>query len=325
MKKIVLWSVILTVLYFVLVGFFFMSYLREAPTSLVRYFYGANNQCVAYVERYYKNLFGIEIKNVGRAMLLPAKAEKYGLHFHPNGGVVIPQPGDILVFGNKNGVGHVAIITGTLRNGVLIVEQNWLPFKITSNKGKALPAEYKDGHYYILDRYYGENKTARNKFWVIGWVSRSEKNPGRFFNFSDKDLAGWLPESDLKLSSGEPEVLTLKATGRNPSLVSPVFLDGLDVSLHKTVYFRAKVENNTWAKKGILYLRDEHDRWSEQIPFQTDFSEENQVTFAIDLSHLRKDFKITQVKLRLSDNSRWGEIWKIDWFRIGERERTLLR
>jgi len=295
-------------------------------TSLVKYLDGANHQCVAYVERYYQNMFDIKIKNVVVAMNLAKRAPRYGLHFHKNGDVVVPQPGDIIVFGNKNKIGHVAIVTGVLNSGVLIVEQNWIPFKITNNHGKALPAVYQDGKYIIEDRYY--SKKSKDKFWIMGWVSRSDRNPSRIFEFTNKNDGGWLPEHNVKYyKSDNKEVWSVRVNGKDPRILSPVFLEGIDVKKHKKIVFKARVKNNNGATEGVIYLRDGKNKWSEQIPFAVNYADEEFKTFSVDLSGLKDNFKITQMKLKLANNnnSRGKEIWEIDWLRIGDRAENILR
>ena len=300
-----------------LVFLLFQKNFEAVQTSLIKYLDGNNHQCVAYVERYYQNMFGININNVGRAMLLPEKASKYGLFFHKNGSSVIPQPGDILVFSNKNKIGHVAIITGTLKKGVLIVEQNWKPNKITNNKGKALPAIYENGKYTIKDRYY--SKRNKNKFLVIGWVSRNKSNPKTFFDFTNNNYKGWLLEHDVaNIKNNNKKIWAMKLTGKDPRILSPVFLDGLSINDYKKITFRAKVENNKNATEGVLYLRDAKEQWSTQIPFKVDYSNEEYKEFSIDLSSLNSNFEITQIKLKLANNNyyRHKEIWKLDWLKI---------
>jgi len=313
-------------LFLIGITYFFRDSFDSAQTSLVKYYNGANYQCVAYIERYYQNMFGIKIQSVGNAMNLAKKAPRYGLYFHENGGVVVPQVGDVLVFGNKNKVGHVAIVTGVLKNGVLIVEQNWYEAKITNNKGKVLPAEYKDGHYTIKDRYYDEKK-KKNKFWIMGWVSRTKQNPGAYFNFSANDDAGWLLENDLVMSkSVDEKSWSMRVIGKDPRILSPVFLDGLDIKKYKKVEFKVKVQNNNQATDGVLYLRDQSDKWSQQIQFAVDYSGGKYQDINIDLFNLPSDFKITQLMLKLTNknNYRWREIWSMDWLRIGERQKNIL-
>ena len=325
-KKIITGGVLLALL-LLLATYFFRDSLLETQTSLVKYYNGSNYQCVAYVERYYQNMFGITIKSVGAAMNLAKKAPKYGLYFHENGGVVVPQVGDILVFGNQNKIGHVAIITGVLKDGVLIVEQNWYKAKITNNKGKALPATYKDGHYTILDRYYNEKqKKESERFWIMGWVSRHKQNPGTFFDFTDDNDQGWLPENDLKYyTKGDKNSWSWRVTGKDPRILSPVFLDGLSAQNFNSISLRARVKGGKNAQEGVLYIRDRNDQWSKQISFPVNFSQEEYQEVNVDLKSLPKDLKITQIMLKLTgDGVRRGEIWNMDWLRISDRSNGIL-
>jgi hypothetical protein len=212
-----------------------------------------------------------------------------------------------------------------MEDGVLIVEQNWKPSKITNNHGKVLEASYKDGEYTIEDRYY--SKTSKDKFWIMGWVSRNDRNPSRAFEFAEENDGGWLPEHDVKYNeSDNGKVWSVKVNGKDPRILSPVFLDGISVKKHKKVVFKAKVKNNKDATGGVIYLRDENNEWSEQIPFAVNYSDEKFQTFSIDLSGLKSDFKITQMKLKLANDndSRGKELWEIDWLRIGDRAENIL-
>ena len=324
--KIIIGSILILAIA-IAISFLYKDNYDATQTSLVKYLDGANHQCVAYVERYYQNMFGIKIQNVGNAMNLAKKAPRYGLYFHENGGLVVPQPGDILVFGNKNRVGHVAIITGTLPDGVLIVEQNWKPSKITNNHGKALKASYRGGKYTIEDRYYGKKRKESDRFWIMGWVSRNDRNPSRIFEFTNENDGGWLPEHNVRYyKSNNREVWSVKIDGKDPRVLSPIFLDGIDINKNDRVVFRARVKNNENSTGGVLYLRDEKNEWTEQIPFKADYSEEEFQTFSLDLSSLRPDFKITQMKLKLTNkyHARGREIWEIDWLRVGNRIENIL-
>ena len=322
--KIIIGTIVIMVVAIV-TGFLYQKNYDAVQTSLVKYLDGASHQCVAYVQRYYQNMFGIKIGLVGVAMNLAERAPKSGLYFHENGGLVAPQPGDIIVFGNKNRIGHVAIVTGTVEDGVFIVEQNWSPSKITLNHGKPLEAFYEDGEYYIEDRYY--SKTSKDKFWIMGWVSRNDRNPSRVFEFTEKNDGGWLPEHDVKYHKGDnDEAWSVKVIGKDPRVLSPVFLDGISIKKHKKIVFKARVENNEDATEGVVYLRDEKNEWSEQIPFEVDYFNGRFQTFSIDLSGLRSNFKITQVKLKLANDndSRGKEVWELDWLRIGDRAEDIL-
>jgi surface antigen len=307
-----------------LLGFMVKNNFDEIQTSLVKYYRGASYQCVAYVERYYQTMFGIKIKNVGRAMNLAKKAKNYGLYFHKNNGLVSPQPGDILVFGNRNRIGHVAIITGVLKDGVLIVEQNWHRAQITNNKGKALKANYQNSKYNILDRSYSSD--GRNKFWVMGWVGRQQHNPNTFFDFKKNDFEGWMLENGARLMKNQHKSFwAIKIVGHNPRIVSPVFLDGLPVKIYKSITFKFKIEGNNKATGGVVYLRDINDKWSEQVPFTINNTSQDFQAISVDLSKLNPDFKITQIMLKLTNNNnRWKEVWKLDWLRIGEQKANIL-
>jgi surface antigen len=326
-NKLIVGGVIIGVSILILgASYLFRNNFEAVQTSLVKYYNGANYQCVAYVERYYQNMFGIKIQSVGNAMNLAKKASQYGLYFHENGGVVVPQVGDILVFGNKNKVGHVAIVTGVLKDGILIVEQNWHKAKITNNKGKALMAKYQNEKYTIADRYY-DDKKKKNKFWIMGWVSRTKQNPGTFFNFRENDDSGWLLENNLKrVVSKNKNVWAMKVVGKDPRVLSPVFLDGLNIKKYNKFVFATKVDGNEKSTGGVLYLRDKNDKWSQQIPFEVNFSDGKYKTVTVDLKTLPNDFKITQLMLRLTNSGvRYGrEVWEIDWARIGDRKTDIL-
>lgn len=322
--KIIIGTIVIIVIA-IATGFLYQRNYDAVQTSLVKYLDGASHQCVAYVQRYYQNMFGVKIGTMGVAMNMAERSLKYGLHFHENGGLVAPQPGDIIVFGNKNKIGHVAIVTGVVEDGVFIVEQNWSPSKITTNHGKALKASYDDGKYTIEDRYY--SKTSKDKFWTMGWVSRNDRNPARIFEFTDENDGGWLPEHDVKYNeSDNGRAWSAKVIGKDPRVLSPVFLDGISIKKHKQIVFKAKVKNNDDATEGVVYLRDEKNQWTEQIPFAVNYSNEKFQTFSIDLSGLRSDFKITQMKLKLANDndSRGKELWEIDWLRIGDRAEDIL-
>ncbi len=312
--KIIIFILLAVLLVFVFVVFIGKNF-PKIQTSLVKYYYGASYQCVAYVERYYQNMFNIKISNVGWAMRLADRASRYGLFFHPNGGDIPPQVGDILVFGNKNKIGHVAIVTGVLKEGVLIVEQNWLKGKITYNNGKPLPGKYLNGRYLMADRYYGKD----NRYWVIGWVSRLSGRPGNFFDLRAIDNGGWLMENDLVRARKQLDSSwTLKVVGRDPRILSPVFFDPLFVKDYDAISFRVNVRHNEIAEEGVVYLRDQNDQWSVQIPFSVDYSEEEFQTIRVDLSVVPRDFEITQIMLRLTDKRKRypREIWQLDWIRL---------
>ena len=95
-------------------------------------------------------MFDVEIKKIGRAQNLFDKAEEFGLYAHKNGESVSPQPGDILVFGHRNKIGHVSIITDVLEDGVKIIEQNWGSADITVNGDQPLKMDVSSGKFLII-------------------------------------------------------------------------------------------------------------------------------------------------------------------------------
>lgn len=312
-KKITVLLIVLLAVALVAVMFYLMDDFRASRTSLVKRYWGGSFQCVAYVQRYYKDAFDIEIQNVGRAQDLYLKAPEYGLFAHRNGGVTAPQPGDILVFGHRNNVGHVSIVTGVIKEGVLIVEQNWGTSRIATNGGKPLPMKIENDTYTLEDR---------TGYYVIGWVSRTLNNPGTLFDFSSASQEGWIVETDTKKTENSLEgVWTVVVNGKNPTIVSPIFVNGLKLDNYEKIIVRARIQGNENPTEGRLYLRDENDLWSMEVPFPVDKTGEDFREFEVDLSSLNQNAKITQLKLKLSYPSNPAiETWDIDWLRFIPRK-----
>ena len=87
--------------------------------------YGHPYQCVEYVNRYYVLALGHQnMKGTGNANSYYSTASSRGLRAYPNGGPVIPQPGDILC-SNGGTYGHVAIVRAVTSNSVHVIQQNW--------------------------------------------------------------------------------------------------------------------------------------------------------------------------------------------------------
>lgn len=312
-KKITVLLIMLLTVVLVVVMFYLMDDFRASRTSLVKKYWGGSFQCVAYVQRYYKNAFDIEIQNVGRAQELYLKAPEYGLFAHRNGGVTAPQPGDILVFGHRNNVGHVSIVTGVIKGGVLIVEQNWSSSRITTNWGKPLPMKIENGAYTLEDRA---------GYYVIGWVSRTLSNPGTLFDFSSISQEGWIVETGTKKTENiDEDSWTVAVSGRSPTIVSPIFIDGIRLDNYEKIIVRARIRGNEKPTEGRLYLRDKDDLWSMEVPFPVDKTDENFKEFEVDLSSLNQDARVTQLKLKLSHPSKPPmENWDIDWLRFIPRK-----
>ncbi len=88
---------------------------------------GIKWQCVEYVNRYYKIVYGLDLygKGVfGHANSYYSNASKADLLAYPNGGSIAPQVGDILC---SNGMtyGHVAIVMEVGSNFVKVIHQNF--------------------------------------------------------------------------------------------------------------------------------------------------------------------------------------------------------
>ncbi len=285
---------------------------QEVQTSLVRKYWGGSTQCVAYIQRYYKDVYNIEINNVGRAQDLYLKAPEYGLYAHRNGGIIAPQPGHILVFEHRNRIGHVAIITGRLKNGVLIAEQNWGTARITTNGNRSLPMDMRNGQYFIHDR---------DGYKVLGWTGLTLENPTRNFDFTSKNSEGWTAENNTSIvMSGNDSSLAVEITGNNPSIISPVFIEPINVQNYPWLVFKARSYDFTLegTEQGAIHLRDENDQWGTVIPFKAQKAE-TAVIYSIDLSDLRKNFSITQIRIELPGyNRESGNMWEFDWLEISK-------
>jgi len=93
------------------------NYLNETNT-------GMKWQCVEYVNRYYLQTSGMNIRIVGQnAVDYYTNASQRGLDAYPNGGSVAPQVGDILCL-SGNTYGHVAIIREVNASSVKVIQQN---------------------------------------------------------------------------------------------------------------------------------------------------------------------------------------------------------
>lgn len=102
------------------------------PSGYVSNEYNLNNtvntgmkwQCVEYVNRYYHQIYGMNIRISGQnAVDYYGNADQRGLDAYPNGGLVAPQPGDILCL-SGNTYGHVAIIREVNASNIRVIQQN---------------------------------------------------------------------------------------------------------------------------------------------------------------------------------------------------------
>lgn len=90
---------------------------------------GLKYQCVEFVNRYYKIVYGLDLKSTGiygNANHYYSNASTAGLTAYPNGGSVAPQIGDILCSnGNSSNIGHVAIVKAVNSTSIDVIEQNF--------------------------------------------------------------------------------------------------------------------------------------------------------------------------------------------------------
>jgi amino acid permease len=308
----ILIGILLTIIVLLIAGFLVSKNFDNLDTSLIKKYPGSG-ECVGFVERYYQNVFNIEIKNVGNAQNLFGIASRFGLHAHKNGSSVHPQPGDILVFKHKNRIGHVSIITDVNKNGLKIVEQNWGKNVVGTNGNQPLPANFSNNKYTIEDR---------NDYQVMGWVSRTSRNPSNGSSFLISNSSkNWLPDEGTKIieDSKKTNSWNVKTTSYNPTVMSPLYLNGANQTAPNEVMIRAKIINNTSTSfyPGKIFLRNENGEWETEIPFQFENSQDYTKAQKIDLSGLRPDFKITQARIQLNKRPRVGrEIWSFEWIYI---------
>ncbi len=279
----------------------FPENIQKIKTLLTEKYYGNSSQCVAYVQRFYKKRFNIEIKNVGRAMNLFSRAADYGLYAHENGSDVYPQPGDILVFGHRNKIGHVAIITDVTREGIKIIEQNWQGGAITTNNNQPIKMRVENGKY-ILEK--------RDNFYVIGWVSRTTHNPYNSFFFLNGESHGWIGDNNtFEVSESGIDNLSWEVwpAGKWPTVMSPVFLNPIPLSQIELV---VKIIGNN-IDGGVAYVRDEDNDWQE-LEFDFKNNEQNYQRHTINFQKAYPDLKATQVRLHFKGKPQWRkkkEIW----------------
>jgi surface antigen len=102
-----------------------MGYLSYEYNYLNGTFTGMKWQCVEYVQRYYLQIYGMNIQPFMRnADSFYSNASGAGLLSYPNGGSVAPQVGDIICSNGGNS-GHVAIVREVGSNYINVIHQNW--------------------------------------------------------------------------------------------------------------------------------------------------------------------------------------------------------
>jgi len=88
---------------------------------------GMKWQCTEYVQRYYLQIYDINIKPdyLGPVTNFYYLGSAGGLLAYPNGGSVAPQVGDIICSGTGENRGHVAIVREVGPNYINVIQQNW--------------------------------------------------------------------------------------------------------------------------------------------------------------------------------------------------------
>ncbi|MBI3735782.1 CHAP domain-containing protein [Candidatus Sumerlaeota bacterium] len=109
------------------------------------YVTGYKWQCVEYVVRYYKQVYGLEIRGGHARDWFGLAGEKNLLQF-ANGGTTPPEVGDILC-SNSGGWGHVAIIREVGPDYIIVIHQNWK--NTADDLARRCPMESRDGHWFV--------------------------------------------------------------------------------------------------------------------------------------------------------------------------------
>lgn len=107
--------------------------------------HGKKWQCVEYVNRFYAEVYGLDIEG-GDAKHYFERAALKGLVAIPNGAEAPPQPGDILCSEGPP-YGHVAIVRALTPEGVRIVQQNW--YNDERDADMLLPLKVEGGRYWV--------------------------------------------------------------------------------------------------------------------------------------------------------------------------------
>ncbi len=314
-KKKIIWIFIVALS---VLGFSVFVFIKSGllETTLIRRYDGHNFQCVAFVERYYLKTFGIKIEKVGNAKNMMALAPNYGLFAHENGGVIAPQPGDILVFEKAKIPGHVAIITDVKKEGVWVIEQNWGTREITTNHNKPLPMEFKDGGYFMPNR---------GSYRIMGWVSRTNASPGTEFDFENNFSGGWIADHHtVEVERPFTDTWSVKSTGRDSTIMSPVFINGLSAQEIGSVEIRMIILDPTNITEGTLFLRNKNEEWETDVLFGLADALGRFQTVSIPLDFLPEDERITQMRIKINNvPAVQKEIWAIDWIRFNPRITTV--
>jgi len=172
-------------------------------------------QCVELVKRFYRDAMGINLyKSIGVARNYYLKYNQAGFEFLKKSGLIrftngssssLPAPGDILVFDNSNGIGHVAIVKYVVGSKIEFIEQNW-------NKDSAIRQidfTYNGTNYYLA---------TVSGYSVLGWLHLPQ---GEFTN-------GWHFDSDTTQNTysyntnSRPFTTSYENNGSNDVLGQPI-------------------------------------------------------------------------------------------------------
>lgn len=132
---------------------------REAGT-----YTGIKWQCVEFARRWLLQKQGVIYGDVDTAAdiwkltTITNVADNKPLPFHsyPNGAMISPQVGDLLIYAKEFlGTGHVAVIIGLDKTAGLIkvAEQNFSNDKWSADYARAIDFLEKEGKYWLLDGY----------------------------------------------------------------------------------------------------------------------------------------------------------------------------
>jgi len=152
--------------------------------------FGKAWQCVELVNRFYAQVYGLEIEG-GDAKHYFRRAKRKGLIAYDNGGPVPPRPGDILCSQGPP-YGHVAIVKSVGPDEVRIIQQNW--YNDGRDADMSLKLTVKDGLYHVAG--FGP------KHPMQGWLRPPDGVEPR--------------QTPILPAPGEPKVVPVKADGPVP-------------------------------------------------------------------------------------------------------------
>ncbi len=116
------------------------------------YYYGQKWQCVEFIKRFYFQALHHRMPEVmGHATdffdpNIPSGEINVarGLRQFRNGGLIPPQPDDIIVFGELTHYGHIAIVTNVTPTSVEMIQQNF-----STGPRSSLPLNRNEGAYWV--------------------------------------------------------------------------------------------------------------------------------------------------------------------------------